>query len=210
MVLQNQKPFKSNKMNHIKNLLIISALLLFSCSGEDEISQQTIEFYDSPSPYTYGWVKAIKNGQYWEAHPRASDQSTLDQQNNTFGLIFLFFNKKGIPRQKLSILFIPKKTGLYDVLTQSDIVERGSTINARYTTIVADGDVTGEGYRLDESVTNVVTVDSFNEGTGEVTGNFNLSFIIEEEYDRDPEKPDYITFENGEFYAKLNYDANSD
>ncbi len=72
----------------------------------------------------------------------------------------------------------------------------------RYSTILTDGDVTGDRfYSPPANPHNTLTVDSYNEETGELHCRFNAFIVGNPTYD--PTLPDTLRFKDGWFRVKI-------
>lgn len=183
----------------MKKLILIFVLILCSCSNDDD----AVMFYESPSPFDQGWIKAEKNGAYWEAHSWAAD-GINEEVFSYFSLVFTLYNQDGFMREQFGMLGIPKAEGVFDITNDPEFREV-EDVKGHYGTLIDDGDVSCDSYNVDESFqdSNKITISEYNEDTGEIWGSFNVRFIKTSFSNCDPDAPETISFTNAEFYAKI-------
>ena len=176
----------------MKNLVLLLAVLVSFQSCKDDPSF-------IPDIY-WGEVSALKNGQPWKGLIYA-------QPNKPYGFFVRIdvFKNQEFHREALTIFKIPydiQKNTIDTIRFEIDTALTG----ASYATLVDDGDVLGDGFKVYEGETeNYITVTSYNEETGEVGGEFEVTFVFSEPGGNrsDPSAPDTIRFTNGQFHTKV-------
>jgi hypothetical protein len=143
----------------------------------------------------WGEASALRNGETWRTNPACwisqIDKTTLIVQLDSF--IDKYYYKEG-----LIINGIPPQVGTYPVKKF-----KGNEINLHSVLSMWDYDLPLGGYHLleSDSNTNRVTLLSYDTLTRELTGSFNLSFLVSgRPY---PSYPDTIRFTNGFFHGRL-------
>jgi hypothetical protein len=183
----------------MKKFIFIFVFILFSCSNDDD----EVMFYDSPSPFDYGWVNAEKNGANWEAHSWATDRRR-DEVWSYFSLVFTLYNQDGFILELFSIEGIPKEEGTYNITNDPEfrVVEHAK---GYYSTLIEDGHIMCNSYNVDESFLDInkIAVSEFKEETGEIWGSFNVELKKIDITNCDPDAQGIISFTNAEFYAKI-------
>ena len=179
----------------MKNLLLLSILAFSIQSCEEE--QSII-----PDVY-WGEVSATKNGQPWSGLIYA-------QPNEPYGYGFSIsidvYNKQEFLRESLHIAKIPYEFGRNRIDTLGIRVDTLLTA-ASYATLVNDGDILGDLFKVYEGETeSFISITSYNEKTGEVSGDFEVIFVFGEGVvgtKSDPTAPDTVRFANGKFRTKI-------
>ncbi len=152
---------------------------------------------------SFGFARATFNNNEWRA-----DQVRCRRDNKCFnryiGLELKKINKRGYIRETLTLSFYPIQgpQKLYKVSTRPLGCSNDSLRISGYYKHTDDGDVVSHFYELLESENNYVTITNYNENNKTISGNFNLTFILDN-YPNAPDKPDTIRVTNGEFYTKI-------
>lgn len=168
-------------------LLATTLLLLPSCNKEEPL-------YDTEGR---GKGFAVKNGKNWHAATYAYEYKP---SKNTVSVSLFVVNSDGILREDFSINNIRLNEG------ERPIEEMNTGLlltnfGIFYSTILADGDVTGDRfYSPPANPYNTLTVESYNEETGELHCRFK-TFIVGKP--NDPALPDTLRFEDGWFRVKV-------
>lgn len=167
--------------------LLLCLLALHSCS-------------DDPlpgGPY-WGFVSATRNGEPWSGNLRGLEQ------NNQIGFLALKHNKDGFLRESLSVRKISKIIGTYNI-PKTDTINLYNHVTSFHSTLEDDGDVILDVYFVDSNdPTHFVEVTSYNSGTGEFSGKFQVSFVRDSRRaKRHPSIPDTIRFTNGKFKTRI-------
>jgi len=178
------------KFGVMKNLSLIAAailVLLLSCHKEENE-------YDEKGR---GKGFAIKNDKNWYTSTYANNYRP---SNNTVTVALSVLNSEGVLREALRF----KNLELYEGERSIGEMHDGlllTNFGIFYSTILADGDVTGDVYYSPPAnLANTLTVESYNEATGELHCRFN-AFIVGKP--NDPTLPDTLRFEDGWFRVKV-------
>lgn len=177
----------------MKNLLILLTVLTAFQSCQEEPSL-------IPDIY-WGEASAIKNGEPWNGLIYAQPD---EPYGYGFSISINAFNKQQILRENLHFYKIPyivKKNKIDTIELRIDTVLTG----ASYNTILDDGDVLGDIFDVYNGASeNYIRVTSYDENSGEVRGEFAVTFVFDETDNRsDPTAPDTIRFTNGQFHTKI-------
>jgi len=164
-------------MKHI--FLVVFICLIFIACGEDNEEQNDF----------LGKVSYNKNDKFIETQ-------CVISFINYYGFEVLVYNTADELREKLVV----------DSISE---IEKGilkSDITAFYNTRVSHGDVIQSHYYLDTTANNYFIIDTYNETTGDVSGRFQLTMILEVWYDlyNEPES-DTLRFTEGQFETRINY-----
>ena len=165
-----------------KVFFIISVIAIFiSCEKEIE----------KPDNYK-GEVIYIKNGKSIIADCYLG----FDSENSKYFFSTILKNELGYIREKLLVREINHLKSSMQL----------DTINSSFYTRIADGDVLQSSYNLDTTANNYFIIDTFNESTGDVSGRFQLTMVLDEWYDWETQ-PEYDTihFTQGQFETRINY-----
>lgn len=169
-------------------MLLASVLfLLMSCHKEENP-------YDEEGR---GKGFAVKNGKNWDAGTYAYDYKP---SKNTVSVSLYVVNSHGILREGLrfqNLVLIEGERAIGEMNAGLLLTNFGIF----YSTILADGDVTGDRYYSPPANPyNTLTVESYNDDTGELHCRFN-AFIVGKP--NDPTLPDTLRFEDGWFRVKI-------
>lgn len=173
-------------MKYITICLLLT--FLFSCNK------------DFKPDFENGKAEALKNGTTWEGQARGLDNN----QGYGVDMYYDVFNSEGFLRQRLEFTRIPKTAGSYALYNTFD-QNIGTKSASNYITVVSDGDVTGDLYLIveDEDLS-FITVDSYDENTRWFRGTFQATYYFDPNRIKyDPNAPDTIKFEMGDFEVKL-------
>jgi len=151
-----------------------------------------------PPTEIQGIATATKNGTEWEG-------KCISGYDNQYPDELFFdittYSPEGFRRESFGIFRIDQ-IGTFNVtLPLRDSI--GMMLNkywSSYSTLIDDGDVLGDLYKVLESEKNTVEITTIDYESMIITGKFNISYI--NTYDTIP-APDTIRFENGEFQAKI-------
>ncbi|MCB0395061.1 MAG: hypothetical protein KDD36_00315 [Flavobacteriales bacterium] len=145
-----------------------------------------------------GEVTAVKNGRPWRALIRAVPS---EPYGYGFDINVDVYNEYQFLRESLFIFRIPYKNQ-WNIIDTIDAHTDSVITGAFYATVQEDGDVIDNIYHVFNAVDfdNYITVTHYNEHTGEVSGEFQLTTIIDlsrpQHY---PNAVDTIRFEHGKF-----------
>ena len=121
--------------------------------------------------------------------------------DNDFESVFYLKNKNGYDRMVIGFINIRTELGTYSLTNQAEYKE--FSYGASLLTAAADGDVIEDTYVL-KSETNTITVESYNDDTGTITGTFDITFHINENYEKvNPSNPDIFTLKDAYFEVYL-------
>ncbi len=175
--------------------ICIGLFFMTSCK-DDPISE--------PSPIIIGEATALKNGESWLGEVIQFQESNTAMDK--FVLRIYVYNTQGFLRENFSIKrldrsFNVQEINILDISTNSD----NTGVSANYTTIIDDGDVVGDDYGLDTLATdNFIQITDVDTAAMEISGIFNVSFILERKGNGTPENPPLnIRFTEGQFTTKV-------
>ena len=178
----------------MRTIILCTLLLsLFSCHKDDMPIYQAGDM-------EHGSINACRNGKNWEA---SGAGYRYMEKKDLFQLDGATYTYDGVLSEGWGINQIPLKIGKYTVFRHPTGVGGfiGKT-TAGFTTIVSDGDVIGDTYRLDESHNNYVEVTTLDTIANKVAGCFELHFVVEQ-----PKKYEYnseeVCFKNGTFEVDI-------
>lgn len=147
-----------------------------------------------PADY-WGEASALRNGELWKANPACY----ISPRNKTNLIISIdSFIQNYYLKESLGIVDIPPVVGTYPIKTLT-----GEESSPYSTLTMWDADLPLGEYRMleSDSLTNRFTLLSYDTLTKEITGAFNLSFLVSHlPY---PSYPDTIRFKNGYFHGRL-------
>ncbi len=176
---------------HMKKIFVLLAavlILLPSCRKEE-------------SPYDEkgrGKGFAVKNGKNWDAGTAAYDYRS---SKNTVTVALSVHDKDGIIREALRFNNIKLFEGERPIEVMNDGL-LFTNFGIFYSTILADGDVTGDRYYSPPAnPSNTLTVESYDEDTGELHCRFNAFIVGKPSHDLS--LPDTLRFEEGWFRVKV-------
>jgi hypothetical protein len=173
-------------MNKLIQLILIS-IILAGCQKDEAIS---------PFVWPYwGEASALKNGVIWKPKVIALQ----DELNPLyFGINFDLYNNADIWRNALTIWGIKKgDIGVFKISSDS-IPEY---ISCFYTTILEDGDVLGDVFKLDKTKENTVEITEIS--GNEITGKFNVTLIRDISRPNYLESSDTLRFTDGVFHTRI-------
>jgi len=143
--------------------------------------------------YANGTAKALRNSKKWKGY----GSGFKNNQGIGVDLLFDVFNRDGARRQRLSFSKIPAEEGTYNVFKVSSQALDSIPGCSFLTT---ERDVVEDIYLVDETGVSTITVVEYNPTTALIRGTFNLKFHIDpNDTNRNPNNPDTIVFESGEF-----------
>ena len=192
----------------MKQFILLAALFLcfsVSCKKDNNTNicdnqapPDNMPIY-SPGNMEHGSVSACRNGKNWEAEGMASRYAEKD---SIFGLSFDTYTYDGILRETGGINEIPLQLGKYAVWRNPyGGGFNGKTVGS-FTTIVSDGDVIGDRYRLDESKDNYVEVTTLDTIANKAAGYFELHFVVQQPKNYE-ENSDEVHFNSGTFEVDI-------
>lgn len=150
--------------------------------------------------YYWGNANALKNAIPWTADIRAANNTLY--QGKIDIIIDKFISSCNVG-DGLGFQNIPSISGRYR-LYKIDANNQDPAKTIAYFSTTVGGDATCDWYNVVEmdSVNNYIQVDSFDPGTGKVSGIFSAKLTVEMPK-CDPSAPDTLFFSNGVFYTKV-------
>lgn len=180
----------------MKHLFKLGCVVLLTCL----IACNKDKF--KPEDYSQGHVVALLNGETWE-----TSGSGIFLSDDTFvSVSFVVFNDAGLTREALGFSGIPLQQGMYSLGTKRVNNEDSLVIRTSYLTLISDGDVIGDVYKLVEggSFISSLTVESYDETSRILKGGFNAKYLRDPSFPlRNPDSPDTLLFEMGEFEVQI-------
>ncbi len=173
----------------MKKLLgILLIIISISCCQDDEQSEP--ELYN-------GYATAKVNGVEYDFKPRMKVRSSGIGYN-----IVMNYYVNDTKRAQLHISAFTKEENAQTLNSEN---EDNLNPQAIYATLIGDGDVTGNYYFLNEGdeVQDFIEIISFEESSGDVTGNFEASFYVDTSFIFDPGSPDTIVISDGYFETRV-------
>lgn len=179
-----------------KNILfLLIFFLLANCKKEDKHPEES-----TPR----GNATALKNGDVWNA-VTWSKHSYPDPPK--FNLLIENYSADGSRRGSLQFSHAPFENGKfyfnayqYNPPSESDNIQ-----TCAFYTLLSDGDVAGDTYRLTRDSASWLTVRITDGNSGDIEGEFSAEFVkilfFGEELD--PSSPDTIVFTNGTYKARV-------
>ncbi len=171
--------------------VLISLLLtiFFGCSKDDD-------------SYSWGKVFFKNNGTYWE---NKSEIYAIENQPYQQGIDIIArrYNAAGFNREVFSIYKIPAAVGKVDIVDTGNR-DIDDLTGASYTTLIDDGHVIGDFYKLLEAGhENYVEIEKIN--GKEIWGTFEVAFVkdIIGAIEGDPMAPDTVIITDGEFHTRI-------
>lgn len=169
--------------------------LLLVLASLQSCQKETSDFAD----IYWGEASALKNGAHWQG-------SVYARPHEPYGFYVRMdaFDARGFHREALTIFKIPLSVQHNEIDTVREEANTALT-GATYSTLVDDGDVLGDLFRVYGGGDNHVTVSSFNAATGEVAGEFAVTLVFAGPPDTrsDSTASDTICFKEGRFHTKI-------
>lgn len=167
--------------------IFIVFLILFGCD-KDIIEDKHPE---------WSKVTALKNGIAWESKAVAFIE--ISETRTLLSIPANVHNEDGFWREGLSFGNIDLLVGKHIIL--GSITD---TLYARYTTLMADGDVVEDRFIVCEDVENFIDIQNLDMDKMEMTGIFQVTFVRDiNDPVTNPSLPDTIRFTEGKFYLKI-------
>lgn len=174
----------------MKILMFIGIVFLFlSACDDDETTPQIPIFL--PGPMTYGYADMDKNGVAIRASAVAEKQREFIGEN-LFSIHFYTFNEFGFFKESLGIGYFPFEAGeyIFPFNEFSDIELQG------YGVISDASELREDGYDMDPTYKNIVTLEEVDTIQNIVKGTFDLRFTVRKPKNN-VRNPDVVTFSNG-------------
>jgi hypothetical protein len=170
-------------------VFIFLAIIITCCKKDDDI------FY-------WGEVSLKWNGDYWmeESKIRAFENLPHHQGIN---IEMERFNSNGFEREDIFIYKIPLTIGRFDI-SETKAYEIDDLTGASYTTLLDDGDVIGDFYKLlEDGHDNFVEIEKIK--GDEIWGTFEVAFVKDliGSVEGDPMAPDTVIITEGMFHTKI-------
>ncbi len=175
-------------MNDFRLIFLLSIILFTTSCKEDDAS---------PDKYT-GEASALKNGQEWVA------QSFLDQVTDSTHIFRgNVYNNQGFRRECFDIRHFRSVFHKQQIVTVDRLNEFG-LISTDYNTVLDDGDVLGDIYKLDKTASNnFIQITNYSSSKAEVEGVFNVTMILSRASNDGGTPPEKLEFTNGKFRVKV-------
>jgi hypothetical protein len=166
--------------------------LLFSCSKNESIS---------PNYYS-GTAYALKNGEKWVTKVAMKQNKFTNE--NSYNLLFDYFNNQGIIRQRLALYKIPNNIAIHALFDTSPNLDDG-LVGAQFFTHADDGDVLEDIYLVvEDSIWSCAEITSIHTNSSTYSGSFKVKLYIDPNRPKiNPNNPDTIILEKGLFEVKL-------
>jgi hypothetical protein len=183
-------------MNHIKYYIYVTSWLLF-------ISVVSFAVFSCNKPENIitdfkGTTTAMKNGGFWTAECT----SLLDA--NSTNLVYLYVDKYDQLGEKQESFIISKieiKTGRFKIINGLGITQV-TNYSSHYESMGSDDAIDGF-YKVLESDSNYIKIDSIDLLTCNFSGQYNITFIKDTNFNINPNLSDTIRFLEGEFNTKI-------
>ncbi len=173
--------------------LAIIMLLLFgiSCSKDETIIE--------PEVYN-GIASGLINGEELIFSPRMTPSYGND---STYSLLIDLLKGDNVLKKTIHFSYI-KPIVEVQLLKQFDFYNK-IDLQCSYATRIGDGDVAGNYYYLnaDDDIEDYLQLTNFNKSTGEVTGIFQASFVVDTAQIFDTSSPEIIVITNGYFETTI-------
>lgn len=175
----------------------ISILLLTACDD-----------FTLPRQPSWGYLTANVNGKDWSKTYKNAYQIIQGWNDNnsiaeSCSLISILNSPNGAGRQELSFQNIPCKKGRYTIIKNSpDNNQYSGFVYGAFYTLVSDGDVSGDTYRVLDTEEAYLQIDEIITKTKEIKGTFQVTFVINQPR-RHVALPDTLRFLNGRFHTKI-------
>lgn len=169
------------------SLFIILCLFQFGCDKDISEDKHT----------EWSKVTALKNEEAWESKAVAFIQK--GEKGTLFSIPANVHNEDGFWREGLSL-------GNIDLLIGKHIITSSltDTLYARYTTLMADGDVVEDRFVVCKAVENFIDIQILDTVKMKLMGIFNITFIRDiNDPITNPNLPDTIRFTEGNFSLRM-------
>ncbi|PSL19226.1 hypothetical protein CLV60_12715 [Dyadobacter jiangsuensis] len=162
----------------------------------------------------WGYLTAEMNGVYWSTTYKNAYQVThgsttyADEPKGVFyALTSILYTSAGANRQELLFQHIPfsPQTGRHKLVSCNSYAgcESSDKPRAALFELLSDGDVAGDSFYLVDSEDNYIQIDSYNSGTKEIKGSFQLTLANARIPRSSNALPDTLRFRNGRFHTKI-------
>jgi hypothetical protein len=121
--------------------------------------------------------------------------------DNKFKLHFDGYHETEFLRYKLTFGNLEKR--IYSIDSIESFTGNNQIEYATFYTLLLDGDVFGNSYKVIENYQNYFEINQFDEIKNEFTGKFTIAFVVDSLDKNEQSTPDTILISNGEFKAKL-------
>lgn len=198
---QTVHPKTLKAMKHIFLFLLILALLSCKKEGSEELKfEKTFA-----GAMEWGWVKASRNGESWQASTSARFHVA---DSNYVKFSILTFSKEGFNREALSLNEVPLKVGRYPIKGDNSASDFGDGfVGSGYAWVEDDGDVAGPIYDHDDTLQGFLELTTVDTVAKKIAGNFDrmvFKMRITPSTQFAPEHyPQTAVFENGSFEMSI-------
>ncbi len=175
----------------MKYNIFISLVGLLLLVGACKEEQRVI-----PAIY-WGEITALKNGEPWRGEIRANPNKL---EGDGFDISVDVYDDKSIRIEFLSIVRIPllEQYTIVDTLLFPEGI-MGKSTSAGYGLSHDDAQIAFYYVLEEDGITNYINVTSYNEATGEVKGEFEISYL----QTRAQSVPDTVRFTEGLFHTRI-------
>lgn len=196
--ISNVKRFKIKTTLNIKEAKMktyikyfLFSVVLVSCRSEEEPSLI--------SGYYWGEASAFKNSEKWL--PLVIGVSSYDDDGSfSISLNDTLYNQ-GLWIESLFISSLTAEVGRFEIHLSSDESNKVDLLTASFITRLDD--VLGDVYEVDESATNFVEILTYDSLSKEVSGRFEVTFILSDDNEWTLDSPDTIRFTGGVFHTRI-------
>lgn len=181
-------------------LLFAASLLILACKKDD-----TSPFGEIwKGPQEYGYAKATRNGEVWEASAIAIRR---DDKPKYCGLNFsAYFQTDSIWAESFDFDMVPIKTGTYNVHHTIGLGESwADSLSSLYALVYYDvprATYYPHSVALSLLGKNQLVIEEVDAVEGTISGRFNMTFRIKDQ-DKDDGYPNLVHFSDGVFKTKF-------
>ncbi|UZS00079.1 hypothetical protein [Chondrinema litorale] len=173
-------------------IFVLLTVLILGCSEEDSLI---------PEVYT-GKVTALKNGESWES---LAYFDSLEHIPNRYILKAHVYNENSFWRETFDIRKLKASYEIQPIISYE--TSEPEKVSSHYNTMIDDGDVVGDIYSLDTTITNhYFQITDYDASKQEITGVFQVSFILTRDDGEGETPPQKLEFTDGKFTVKVNND----
>lgn len=190
-------------MRQLWKFVCLACLLSLGACKEEEEPSLIPDYY-------WGEASALKNGKEWQPLIYGITLRGISRQ---YGILMDVFSEQGFRRERLTFGYLKKdRIDSFPVLADSIFKNENNFPNeliysdscdATHSTMIDDGDVVGDFYDVDQTKDNYIEIVEYDEESGEVSGRFEVTFILTYDSPWTPDSPDTVKFTNGVFKTKI-------
>lgn len=172
--------------------IFLALFFCISCSDDD------MPIVEESSPF-WGEITALKNGESWNASVYAAINTTHGTED-WLHIIVRLFDENEILRETMALVKIPLIPNTHSVFP--DIYEDDGKAGALYSIYAVDVPL-ADYLPLESDSTSFITLEEYDEASGEVKGTFDITFVADWKSSLVAEEPDTIRFTNGVFHTRV-------